>query len=235
MEIAPGVHAIELTSVRVRAIELTSVRVHAILEDEITLIDAGLPGSRRGIERYLRRVGRSLSDVRRVVVTHGHPDHAGGARELARRGIEILMHPADADRVRVGIGDAVRRPSRGRFFAAITPTPPEITPVVDGQILPVLGGLQVVHTPGHTPGSICLYGIRDRIVFTGDVLQRRRGRVTYASGLYSDDHAQARRSVQRLADLDVEMIVFAHFPALREGANEALAELAELAAAAEVD
>jgi glyoxylase-like metal-dependent hydrolase (beta-lactamase superfamily II) len=225
VEIAPDVHAIHLTS----------VRVHAILEDEITLIDAGLPGSRRGIERYLSRVGRSLDEVRRVVITHGHPDHAGGARELARRGIELLMHPADAEGLRVGLGDAVRRPSRGRFFAAVTPLPAAVTPVGHGDVLPVLGGLRVVHTPGHTPGSICLYGIRDRILFTGDVLQRRRGRVSYASGLYSDDHAAARRSVQRLADLDVRMIVFAHFPTLHEGANEVLAELAGLAASAEVD
>ncbi len=216
MEIAPDVHAIHLTS----------VRVHAILEDEITLIDAGLPGSRRGIERYLARVGRSLDEVRRVIITHGHPDHAGGARELARRGVELLMHPADAEGLRVGLADAIRHPSRGRFFAAVTPRPAAVTPVGDGDVLPVLGGLRVVHTPGHTPGSICLYGIRDRILFTGDVLQRRRGRVSFASGLYSDDHAAARRSVQRLARLDVQMIVFAHFPTLREDANEVLAELA---------
>lgn len=215
MEIAPGVHAIHLTS----------VRVHAILEDDITLVDAGLPGSRRGIERYLARVGRSIGEVRRVVCTHGHPDHAGGASELARRGIELVMHPADADGVRVRVRDAVRRPSRGRIFAAITPIPPAVTPVADGDILPALGGLRVVHTPGHTPGSICLYSPRDRILFTGDVLQRRRGRISFASGLYSDDHAQARRSVQRLAELDVRIIVFAHFPTLHENANEALAEL----------
>ena len=97
--------------------------------------------------------------------------------------------------------------------------------MADGDVLPTLGGLRVVHTPGHTPGSICLYSPRDRILFTGDVLQRRRGRISFASGLYSDDHAEARRSVQRLTELDVRMIVFAHFPTLHENANEALAGL----------
>ena len=89
-------------------------------------------------------------------------------------------------------------------------------------MLPVLGGLEVVHTPGHTPGSVCLYGARDRILFVGDVLQRRRGRVDYASGLFSDDHAAAKRAVQRLAGLDVDVIVFSHFPPLTEAASEVL-------------
>ena len=70
-----------------------------------------------------------------------------------------------------------------------------IVPIEDGDVLPVLGGLEVVHTPGHTPGSVCLYGARDRVLFVGDVLQRRRGRVSFASGLYSDDHA--RREADR--------------------------------------
>ena len=87
----------------------------------------------------------------------------------------------------------------------------------------------MVHTPGHTPGSVCLYGARDRILFVGDVLQRRRGRVDYASGLFSDDHAAAKRAVQRLAGLDVDVIVFSHFPPLTEAASEVLGDLARRA------
>jgi len=84
----------------------------------------------------------------------------------------------------------------------------------------------VIHTPGHTPGSVCLYGARDRILFVGDNLQRRFGRVSFASRLYSDDYAMARRSVKRLAELDVKTVVFSHFAALEEGAAETLARLA---------
>ena len=148
------------------------------------------------------------------------------ARELARRGVEILIHPADAERMRTGLGTAIRRPSRGHLFAAMTPELAAFTPIVDGDVLPVLGGLEVIHTPGHTPGSVCLYGARDRVLFVGDALQRRRGHVSFASGLYSDDHAQAKRTVKRLATLDVEVLVFSHFPPLREGVAETLANLA---------
>jgi glyoxylase-like metal-dependent hydrolase (beta-lactamase superfamily II) len=90
----------------------------------------------------------------------------------------------------------------------------------------MLGGLRVVHTPGHTPGSVCFYGARDRILFVGDALQRRFGRVSFASRLYSDDYGAACRSVKRLTELDVETIVFSHFAALTQGATETLARLA---------
>ncbi len=215
-QIVPGVYALPLTR----------VQAHLIDEVPLSLIDAGLAGSSGRIGRELTSRGRSLADVARVICTHGHPDHAGGARELARRGVEILIHPADAERMRTGLGTAIRRPSRGHFFAAMTPELAAFTPIVDGDILPVLGGLEVVHTPGHTPGSVCLYGARDRVLFVGDALQRRGGRVSFASGLYSDDHAQAKRTVKRLATLDVEVLVFSHYPPLREGVAETLAHLA---------
>jgi glyoxylase-like metal-dependent hydrolase (beta-lactamase superfamily II) len=216
-QVAPGIHAIELLR----------VKAHAIIEGEdVSLVDSGYAGSLPRLERALGERGRSVEEVRRVVCTHGHPDHAGGARALADRGVEVLIHPADATNLEIGLGAAIRHPSRGRFFAAITPSLPTFTPIGDGDILPVLGGLQVIHTPGHTPGSVCLYAQRHGLLFVGDTLQRRFGRVSFASGLYSDNPAAARASVQRLAELDVDTIVFSHYPPLRQDAAETLAKLA---------
>ena len=225
MEVTAGVHAINLVSVPAAI----SVNVHAIPEGEVTLVDAGVAGSLGRIERGLAELGRSLASVRRVVLTHGHPDHAGTVAELEAAGAEVCMHPTDFERLQVGFLDAVRRPSRGRIFASIVRPPTAIHPLEDGDVLPVLGGLRVVHTPGHTPGSICLYAPRDRILFTGDALQVQRGRVVFASRLYSDDYAAAKSSVRRMAALDVATIVFAHYPPWTDGANEALAALARTA------
>lgn len=108
----------------------------------------------------------------------------------------------------------------------MTPEPPDTVPIEDGDVLPILGGLEVIHTPGHTPGSVCLYGRRDRVLFVGDALQRRFGRVSYASALYSDDVVAARRAVKRLSSFDVQTIVFSHYSPLTKGASETLAALA---------
>ena len=219
-EIAPKVHEIPLLR----------VKVHAIVEDDgVTLVDSGHARSPRGIERALARMDIPLDRVSRVVCTHGHPDHAGGARAFADRGIEVLIHPDDAAQLDIGVRDAIRKPSRGRIFAAMTPPLASFRPIVDGDVVPVLGGLEVVHTPGHTAGSVCLYARRDRLLFVGDTLQRRFGRVSFASTLYSDDAHMARASVQRLAELDVKTIVFSHFPPLTERAAETIADLASVA------
>jgi glyoxylase-like metal-dependent hydrolase (beta-lactamase superfamily II) len=210
----------------VRAIRMRRVMAHLILEPDLSLIDCGYRGSAARIAASIAEQGRSIDELARVVCTHGHPDHAGSARELALAGIPILIHPADAARLRTSWADAVRRPSRGSVFAAMTPEPPDVVPIHEGEILPLLGGLEVIHTPGHTPGSVCLYGARDRVLFVGDTLQRRWGRVSFASRLYSDDAEAARRAVQRLATLDVETIVFSHYPALRRDAAATLARLA---------
>jgi len=211
----------------VAEIQLTRVKAHLALETPASLIDCGYAGSTDRIDRAMRARGQRVGDLARVVITHGHPDHAGSARELAALGIPILIHPADAANLGVTWRDVVERPTRGRVFSAMTPEPPAVQPIEDGQILPLLGGLRVVHTPGHTPGSVCLYGARDRVLFVGDSLQRRFGRVSFASGLYSDDQAMAKRSVKRLAELDVDTIVFSHFATLEGGAAEVLANLAE--------
>jgi glyoxylase-like metal-dependent hydrolase (beta-lactamase superfamily II) len=206
-------------------IRLTRVKAHLVLEPRLSLIDCGYAGSANRIVKAITAQGRSAGDLGRVVVTHGHPDHAGSARELAALGAAILIHPADAERLATTWRDVARRPSRGRLFAAMTPEPPAVQPIEDGDVLPVLGGLRVVHTPGHTPGSVCLYGARDRVLFVGDNLQRRFGRLSFASPLYSDDPAMARRSMARLADFDIDTIVFGHFAALDGGAGDALGRL----------
>ena len=221
MEIAPGVHAVRL------------LNVYAFLIDEpqLSLIDAGLIGSAGRVQRYVKGIGRTLDDLGRIICTHAHPDHIGGVRELAGElDVDVLMHPADLEGLKVKLRDAVANRNRGQLIAYFTRHPGEATPVTDGQVLPILGGLQVVHTPGHTPGSICLYAARLKLLFAGDTLQVIRRRVTFASRVFSEDLPLARASVARMAELDVQTIAFSHYPPLRDGANEVLRALADRAA-----
>jgi len=156
--------------------------VYAILGEGVVLIDAGLPNSpEAAIFPYLRGIGMDPSDISLVVITHGHDDHCGGAAAIARAsGARIAAHPDDAA--------YVENPSKlwldlhGRF-PRYHPIPDagknEVGAKVDllledGMKLD-LGpwGAEVVHTPGHTDGSICLYDERGRLLFTGDSVQGR--------------------------------------------------------------
>jgi glyoxylase-like metal-dependent hydrolase (beta-lactamase superfamily II) len=220
VELLPNLHAVKLLS----------CTGFLITEERLTLIDAGLPGSRLPLERYLRRIGRSLDELERIVCTHGHPDHIGGVRELAATGVDVLIHPDDLAGLEVTFRDAVRARSRGPLLHYLTPHPGDTVPVDHGDVLPVLGGLTVVHTPGHTPGSICLWSPRHRVLFTGDVLQVVRGRLTYASSIFSHDYPAARQSVARLAELDPKLIAMAHYRPWTADCQATLTGLAEAAA-----
>lgn len=220
MEIAPGVHAVKLRG----------AMAFVLAEERLTLIDAGLGGSRRALERYLRTIGRSLDELDRIVCTHGHPDHVGGVREIAGDRVEVMLHPSDLKGIEVTLREVVRVRRRGKLLHYLTPHPGDTTPVVDGDVIPVLGGLEVIHTPGHTPGSICLWAAERRILFSGDILQVRRGRLTYASPIFSHDYPTARASLGRLVDLDIEMIALSHFPPWRRDAQRALRDLVTEAA-----
>jgi glyoxylase-like metal-dependent hydrolase (beta-lactamase superfamily II) len=223
MEIVPGLHAVRLLG----------SKGYLVVDHELTLIDAGLRGSTPLLRWYLSRIGRQLSEITRIVCTHGHPDHIGGVHEIAAlTGAEVLMHPADTARLReTRLRDVMQRPAMGplvagQLVAALTRAPADPRPLAHGEVLPALGGLEVVHTPGHTPGSVCLYAREHRLLIVGDVLQVIRGRISLPSHLFTEDMAAARRSIAELAELDVDTICFAHFPAWNGGVRDALLAIA---------
>src|SRR5438045_1084544 len=199
---------------RVHRVPLIGATAFAILEDEITVIDAGMRGSLPRLHAAIRALGRSPAEIARFVVTHAHPDHLGGAG-----GADVLLHPADRDRaLRLNAGTIARRLALRRASHTL--------PIADGDLLPVLGGLRVVHAPGHTPGSVCLYAEREGVLFSGDALWHDAGGVLHRPNRYwSEDLGAARSSVARLAVLDVGTILFGHLPPLAR-ASIALRHLA---------
>ena len=187
----------------------------------VTIVDAGLrlAPARKRLVAGLAAIGAAPADVRRVVVTHAHPDHAGGLAALvALTGCGVLAHERESVYLRDGRSPRTRR-GRGRRFPKVTVT----TEFRHGELLP--GGLRAVHTPGHSPGHTALLHEGAGVLFTGDAVLNVRG-VRYAPGFLCTDPDRNRQSADQLGELDFEVAAFAHGPELRRDAKAAVRALA---------
>ncbi|MGE0543353.1 MAG: MBL fold metallo-hydrolase [Dehalococcoidia bacterium] len=206
--------------------------VFLLLGERVTIVDSGPPGSARRILRALQRAGRSPDHVEQIIVTHYHPDHIGGlAGLLAHVPARVGLHAVEAPVIG---GDApMPAPLRYRRFAGLlAPAMRWVrrcqvdTILNDGDELPVLGGLRIVHTPGHTPGHIALHLPHRGVLIGGDALQRGAAGVGPPAKLVTADWLQALHSVRRLAALEFDTLALSHFPPLRGAAAEEVRRLA---------
>jgi len=216
------------------------VAVHLIdTPDGITLIDAGLPGQWRDLQTELRALGRSLDDIRGVVLTHGDSDHIGFAERLRREhGVPVFVHSADAGRARGGdkpktaMGPLRLGPTLGFFAYSLrkggmrTHYLTEVVEVADGEVLDLPGAPRVISLPGHSPGSIAVHSAVADAVFVGDALTSRNV-LTGWTGLqpapFTDEPARALASLDRLAELDASWVVPGHGAPFRGSPAEAAA------------
>ncbi|MET8770959.1 MBL fold metallo-hydrolase [Streptomyces sp. NPDC004658] len=200
-------------------------------DDELTLIDAGLTGSGRTIADAITALGHAPHDVRRVVLTHFHEDHAGGAGEFAAlSGAEVLAHGLDAPFVRGELPGPTPRfeewelpihAQAARHLPEGPPVPPSsVTEVTDGDVLAFGGGARVVHVPGHTDGSVALFLPAEGVLFTGDTVASADG--VPVPGVFNLDRQQLLASLRRLAGLGAEVACFGHGDPVLSGADAAL-------------
>ncbi len=222
LEVVRGVHAIDAVGAKVLLFE----------EERLTLVDAGAPGSAGRVLGYIVGLGRRPDEVDHIVLTHGHLDHVGSLAELrAATGAVVWAHADDAAWVagRVQAPQLVPNPfldSVLRPVVRVRPVPVD-RELRDGDWLPMLGGVQVVHVPGHTRGSIALYIPSRRALVVGDALQVKHGRLTPPTRLFTEDMPRACRSIGRLSQLDVDLLIFSHFRCRRGAVRRELAALAE--------
>jgi len=215
VEVRPGIH-------RVPGLRWSNAYLLVEEEGDLTLIDAGGPGDHRRILGYIGRIGRNPSELARIVLTHSHPDHTGTLKELLQRaGATIAIHRGDT-REGAKAGDfRLYYPAQPPIFGWDLPflrRMPAHQFLEDGQVMPVLGGLQVVHSPGHTPGSICLYLPNQGVLFTGDTLLSDGQWFRRPVPFPGTNFPQYRASVERLAQLPFETACGGHGrPMLQEG------------------
>lgn len=189
-------------------------------DDGYTLVDVGWASAPQRIEAALDERGGKLSDIRRIVLTHAHPDHVKGAATLvARTGARLLIHEADAPWLAAGrVPPTGRSGAAGRLLDRLSPL--HWTPITadvllhDGDRIDEAGGLRVIHTPGHTAGHIALYYEPGDTLLVGDAIFNRGAELSLGPGALSSDPARRASSVARLPR-SVAAVGFAHGDSLR--------------------
>lgn len=151
--------------------------------DAVTVIDAGLPGHWKELQAELATMGRSLDDVRGIVLTHGDTDHLGFAERLRKeKGVPIYVHELDAARARGedksnGSWGKVRPGPLFRFLwysgrrgGLRVPPVTEVMTFTGDDVLDLPGSPVIIHVPGHTPGSVAIHVPAVDALFVGDAL-----------------------------------------------------------------
>lgn len=203
-------------------------------EDGLVLVDSGYLASADKIFEAVREAGHDPANIRHLLLTHLHIDHAGSAAEVRRRtGARTYAHPLDAPLIEEGVG---MRPGTTRspgcvealvyfFYIKGHATSYEPLPVdqllEDGQVLPLAGGIEVIHAPGHCAGQVVLLLRPDNVLIAADICSHTMG---LGESVVNEDHALAHETILRVAEYPFEQAVFGHGDALKERANQQLRE-----------
>ena len=229
VEIAPGIR------------RLGPGLVNAYLLEErggVTIVDAGAAGYWDALPRELGAMGRTLQDVRAVVLTHAHADHIGFAERIRReRGVPVRVHAEDVPLTRKpqtpkwqgSLGLGALRFIAFALGAGMLRTPPPILEVgtfADGELIDVPGRPRAIHVPGHSPGSAALHLPERDVVFIGDAfvtLDVLSGAIGPRISPFNGDRAAAFASLVRLDEVHARLVLPGHGAPWDSGLRSALA------------
>ena len=176
------------------------------------VIDPGHQHLVKGLIQQMEKDGLRPKQIQVAIATHGHPDHFEGVSTFAREGAKVGLSPAE-EKFLKDVGS--------QFYAAFGNEMPEIRIdfyLEEGELKLGDKTLQVLRTPGHSPGSISLYWPEKKALFTGDVVfPMGVGRTDFPGG----DGMLLRDSIERLSQLDAEWLLAGHGEVIR-GRSEIL-------------
>jgi glyoxylase-like metal-dependent hydrolase (beta-lactamase superfamily II) len=215
----------------------------------LTLVDAGVSGHWSDLQAELEAMGRSVGDIRGVILTHGDTDHVGFAERLRRdHGVPIFVHEADAPRARgeVRKSNASGGPMKigpllrflwyaGRKGGMRTTWVTNVQTVTDGATLDLPGSPRIIHLPGHTPGSIAVHVPAVDAVFVGDALTTGHvltGVVGPQPAPFTLQPAQALESLSKLEGLGVTWVLPGHGAPWDRGVADAVRQVRAFASSA---
>ena len=201
-------------------------------QDGLTIIDTGLPYSQKTILKYMASKGWSVQDIKRILITHADLDHYGCLAALQKES-EACTYTSPIEAKAIAKGQSSRRMDYSgnnaiqRLLIAFFSRIMKVTPVqmdeilTEGQILPVLSGLRVVETPGHSPNHLSFFAPASGILFCGDSMRSDGSRGLRGSRSRNDwDHAVASASVCKQAELGAKIICPGHGPVIRDAGGK---------------
>jgi glyoxylase-like metal-dependent hydrolase (beta-lactamase superfamily II) len=221
MEIVTGIHQVDGVN----------GNCYIVVRDHITLIDTGLPGSGGKILDYITgTLHRQPDEIRTIILTHCHMDHTGGVGVLKRAapGAKVAVHEAEAGFVS-GEKAQPRLPGAKGMLLLILGKVMGPKPIVPGIILKDgdrIESMLCVHLPGHTPGSIGLLDEKSGVFFSGDTLRSDGKTVVLGPPDFTIDAGRELESIQRIAELDFDILLTGHGEPLREMASAKVWEFA---------
>jgi glyoxylase-like metal-dependent hydrolase (beta-lactamase superfamily II) len=220
LEVVEGVHQVDGVNANVYVLKNG---------EELIVVDAGMPRNAGKILSYVRKLGEQPSSISTILLTHCHIDHAGSAYELRKAtNAKVAIHAEDADFL--AGKRAMPVPKWGVvgsffgaafwFFVRFHTFQPDIT-LKEGDIV---AGLKVIHTPGHTPGSISLIEPKRKLIFVGDTLFYSGAKISVNPKLLTVDVDQLKLSVKKLSELEFETMLSGHGEPLKPKASERVKE-----------
>jgi hydroxyacylglutathione hydrolase len=174
------------------------------------LIDPGHQHLVKNLVRGMEKDGNRQEDIRLIIATHVHPDHFEAVQTFAREGVLTALHQEEGKFI---------QETGSAFYGTLGMDRPEIKIdfyLQEGELKVGQNNLQVLLTPGHSPGSISLYWPEKKALFTGDVVFAMGvGRTDFPGG----DGSLLRDSIERLARLDAEWLLSGHGEIIRGKKN----------------
>lgn len=219
--LAPGVHRIPTLGDYINSFAFTEA------DGSVTLVDCGIKRALKAIVKALAQMGKHPSDVQRIILTHAHGDHAGGAAEmLDRTGVDgVTAHGDDVEFLSAGVAaPSTPTSTAGRMYLRVVGggfAPVQVTQsLADGDVLPVAGGVRVLHTPGHTPGHISLLHESTGVLITGDAIFNMGSRMRWPIATFCTSATLNAQSAQVFGEIDYRVAAFTHGPEIRDNARE---------------
>ncbi len=228
MEILPGIHKIDAVRGANSYLMLNS--------DSVVMIDTGAPGSGSKIIDYIKKLGRNPQELKYIILTHADTDHTGNALKIQKvSGAQVAAHANELSNLRGGFTFSR---SKGLLSLVSSMRFLRFRPIIPDILLQegdVIAGLQVIYTPGHTRGSICLYRPPD-VLFVGDTVRvNNQNNPRFSAKAFTWDTTQAYQSVQKISELSFQVLLPGHGEPIMAKCTEKLKALLQVSAATSLD